>query len=75
MFKTVLEVPKGLHKESTDICYVTGTFVELTKCEDCEVIQDYWSNNSRVCEYCGGIIKKFGVGKWDHSSNKWLKRE
>ena len=69
-----LIVPKGLHKESTDMCYKSGTFVELSECQDCKTVQDYWSNNSGICAYCGGLRVKSGVGKWDNTTKKWQKR-
>lgn len=70
-----LEVKEGIHFKSIDPCY-EGGFTQLTECEDCKAIQDYWSNTSRICRSCGGKLKENGlVGKWDNTLNKWVCRK
>ena len=69
MTQIILEVPLGVHHESTDPCY--SGFVEVTQCSDCKAIQDYWSNNSGICKYCGGILRSNGVGRWDKQTKQW----
>lgn len=68
-----LVIPKGKHYKSTDIAY-EGGFTKLTECQDCKAIQDYWSNNSPICEYCGGKLDTNNVGKWDKKTQQWLCR-
>ena len=69
-----LEIPLGVHHESTDSCY-SGGFVEVTKCSDCKAIQDYWSNNTKICEYCGGTLMPNGIGKWNKQTKQWQIRQ
>lgn len=69
-----LNIPKGQHYKSTDIAY-TGGFTRLSKCKDCEAIQDHWSNSSRICEYCGGQLIEFKIGKWSPELKQWICRE
>lgn len=74
MTRIILEVPKGQHYESSSLTY-SGGFVSITQCHDCEAVQDYWSNNSRICEYCGGDLQEIGRGRWDNKTKKWQLRQ
>ena len=69
----ILNVPEGQHFASTD-SYYDGGFTELTECQDCKAIQDYWGNNSDICFHCGGKLIKNKVGTWDNELKKWLCR-
>lgn len=70
----ILEIPEGKHYQSTSMLY-NGGFEQLTTCTDCKAIQDYWSNNSSICKYCGGRLTENGIGKWDKKRQKWLCRQ
>lgn len=67
-----LEVPEGVHYKSTDSCY-EGGFTRITQCNCCKAVQDYWSNNSRICKHCGGDLVEIGVGRWESTSKSWQK--
>jgi rRNA maturation endonuclease Nob1 len=73
-FEITFTVPMGVHKKSKDIFY-NGNFVNLTICTDCKRVWDYWSNNSRICEECGGQLQEEEVGKWHKEYKKWFIRE
>ena len=66
----ILVVPVGVHREST---YDRGntSFLKLTTCSDCESILDYWSNNTRVCKFCGGKLVEGIVGRWNSKDKQW----
>lgn len=61
----------GSHFKSKDLLY-DGNFTKLTCCSNCKRVRDYWSNNSSVCEQCGGQLVKTHNGKWDNKIKKWI---